>query len=158
MEEAPEIVEGVVEDEGESSIQTTIYEGFDKLTPTERRIMSLRGVEARKAKREAKKLAELETWAAAHRDVAGELFEIKVATIRGLVDSATVVPEDKDGNPIEGAEPVFQPKLLGDKNLKTLLAYIADCEKAGFKSEVKKETTTTVNVLAVMADLKKALG
>jgi len=145
ISEFAEVIDGVLVEPADID---SIYEGFDKLTPTERKIMSKRGTDANTAKRKAKKLAEMEAWAEAHREVAGEIFAAKMDVFRSLV---------KEGTDPETGE--FKPKLLGEKNIKNLLSFAEQIEKSGFASQKKSsETTNTVNVLAIMSDLKKSIG
>jgi hypothetical protein len=126
----------------------SIREGFDKLTPTEAAMLQNRGAKIRKAKHQAKKLADAEAFVEAHKKYAGELLDAKVKIIRGLTKLAT--------DPETGE---FDPSRIEDKQIRTLLSAIEMFEKRGFDS--KKEASVIenqLNVLNIVADIRKGVG
>jgi hypothetical protein len=120
--------------------------GFDKLTPAERSEMARRGVEARRMKAEMRRLAEAEVFHEEHRQLAARILGTKMVVWDGLLKEAT--------DPATGE---VDTSRLDDKRLKVLLGLVDQVEKRGFPSVTKTETTTTVNVNAVIAKLN-ALG
>lgn len=128
-----------------------VYPSFSDLPPETLREYQRRARLMMNLKKESRKLAELDAYMNAHKDIAGLLIGAKMAIISGLLDEMRV--SDK-----HGAE-FFDTRLLDEKRLKVLQQALNDWEKRGFGSPVtKQEQTVNVDVTHRLVQLAKQLG
>lgn len=122
--------------------------GFGELTKAERQEMALRSAHVRRAKARARKLAELEVYTEAHRELASQILGTKMSVLDGLID------EMKD--PVSGK---LETSRLDEKRLKLLLSLVEKIEMRGFGGIVAKtESHSTVDIRAAVVDLTKRLA
>lgn len=121
--------------------------GFDALSKEERSAMARRGVVARRRNAMARKLAELQAYTEAHKELASQLLGAKSVVLDGLIEEMT--------DPATGE---IQTSRLDEKRLKLLLSLIEQIEKRGFGAPVtKSEVSQTLDIRAAVVDLTKAL-
>jgi hypothetical protein len=121
--------------------------GFDQLTTAERQEMSRRGVVARRLKRQARQLANLQAYTEAHRDLASQILGTKMVLLDGLIEEMA--------NPVTGQ---LDTTKLDEKRMKLLMTLMEQLEKRAFGGTVQKsEVSQTVDIKAAIVDLTKAL-
>lgn len=148
MPEQPDIIppelREVVKDDDPRDIRRL---GFDELSREERQEMAMRGVAARRAKRRARQLAEIETYTQAHREMASQVLGTRMAVLDGLVEEMI----DPDTGKLETSR-------LDEKRLKLLLGLVKEIETRAFGTPVNKtETKGTLDIRAALVDLTKLL-
>jgi hypothetical protein len=121
------------------------WKNFNEMTPAEREEMSRRGIEAKRRKRLARKLAETEAYRQAMREHASVILGTNLALYDSIVQKAM-------------AGGSFNHENLTAGEIETLLKLGKQLEEGGHgKVSSKTETVTTVNVNHIVADLKRGL-
>jgi hypothetical protein len=121
--------------------------GFDGLSKEERHAMAMRGVAARRRRAMERKLAELEVYREAHKELAAQILGAKSSLLDGLIHEM----DDGQGG--------LDTTKLDARRMALLMQLMESLETRAFgKEATKTENHTTVDIRALTLDLTKRLS
>ena len=153
MDTGADIVEVLPDDDdlGEQALRALRpnegkWKNFDQMTPAERSHFAQLGVEKRRQRRLARQLADAEAYRQAHRERAAQVLGTNLAIYDSIVQKAL------------GEDGVFHHDRLLKGELEMLVTLGKQLEERGHgKVAQKNETTLAVNVMHVVAELRRGL-